>query len=96
MTVRNTAKSKSAATSKGAAGKGTASDGTSPSTTFDWSAIARNVLVSRAIDEPTTLTAPRHSAPRCRASWRAASVSAVSPDCETTTDSPFADNGCSR
>ena len=38
--------------------------------------------ISRAIDEPTTLTTPSASAPRCLASWSAASVSAVSPLCE--------------
>jgi hypothetical protein len=34
------------------------------------------------MDEPTVLTMPRQRQPFCLASWMAASVSAVSPDCE--------------
>ena len=39
---------------------------------------------SRAMVEPTTFTIPRERAPRLFASRIAASVSAVSPDCEIT------------
>ena len=41
--------------------------------------------VSRAIEEPTTLTMPITGAPRARASRMAARVSAVSPDCDIVT-----------
>ena len=44
---------------------------------------------SRAIVEPTTFTNPSVLAPRRLASRMAASVSAVSPDCEITTQSVF-------
>ncbi len=39
---------------------------------------------SRAMVEPTTFTIPSARAPRCCASRIAASVSAVSPDCDIT------------
>ena len=39
--------------------------------------------VARAMDEPTTLQMPKTNAPALRASSTAASVSAVSPDCDT-------------
>ena len=44
---------------------------------------------SRAIVEPTTFTMPSARAPRRCASRMAASVSAVSPDCEITMHSVF-------
>ena len=43
------------------------------------------IFASLAIDEPTTLTMASVSAPIEFASFKAASVSAVSPDCEIIT-----------